>query len=1675
LFPIVGIGASAGGLEAASSLLRHLPSDTGFAYVLVQHLDPDHESALTQLLARVATLPVLEVTADLPVERNQVYVIQPNTNLQIKGGVLRVRPRERVPPVYHPIDTFLESLAEDRRDRAIGIILSGTATDGTLGLEAIKAAGGITFAQDESAKYDSMPKSAVASGSVDFVLSPQAIAHELTRIAKHPFLVDSDKADLPVRASDGDTQDKEPAEAGDAGTSPGGGLKEILALLRDHSRVDFSLYKSTTIERRIARRMAVNSLGTSTEYLDFLRGNTRELNALYGDTLIGVTGFFRNAEAFGSLGRKVVDSLLSRGGDEPIRVWVLGCSTGQEAYSIAMLFAEAAEKIRSSRKLQVFATDVCEPFLDVARRGFYTKHVMLDLTPERIRRFFVEESGGYRVNKSLREMILFARHDLISDPPFSRMDLISCRNLLIYLEPSLQRKAIPTFHYALRSEGFLFLGASESIGNFTELFAPVDKAHRIYSKRAVSMRTVPLPIRGPQEQRTGHPRWEDTSEPGAQTGKPEALPDESTAVQEADRIAVSRFAPPGVIINADLQIVQFRGNTGAYLQPPTGKASFDLLKMAREGLMLPLRAVVYSAMKEGKVSRRENVRLRQADGVREITIEVIPLRNLKERSFLVIFQESAAGSSTDSRSASAVAGSVEANAESARRITELETELRDTREYLQSVQERQEAANEELQASNEEVQSANEELQSINEELETSKEELESTNEELTTINEEMTTRNAELARLNSDLINVQTSTRVPIVMLGRDLTIHSFSGAAEKQFSLQAADVGRPFGQIRHNLVIESMQESAAALDSLINDVIASARERELEVRDVDRRWYSLRVRPYMTVDNRVDGAVLVLVDIDDLKRAQQSVAAGRDYAEAVIRTARDPLVILDADLRVHTANDAFYRTFGYKPKETLGRLIYQLGNHEWEISRLRQLLEDILPRKSQFNDFEVQIELQHAGQRTMLLNARQMDLEGQPERILLGIQDVSEVLVLQNAAREEAEKFKIIFNRSALPKWTVDPQTLRFLMVNDTAVEHYGYSHRQFEQMKLSDLLVSDGDAASKASANSPSVAPGKQTMRHRKASGAIIDVETLTNEISMGGKKVWLTSVNDITELHRAEQALQTTNEQLTSELAATRQLQQMSAQLIHEDQPDALYQQILNSAVTIMHADMASIQVVDEDRNVMQLLARKGIDPELSPTFENGESDSDTPYRAAWNERRRVVVPDVETTALTAGRPITEDFLKVGIRAVQCTPLISRPGRIIGILSTYWRSPYQPPESGLRMLDILARQAADLMERKIAEERLKDADRRKNEFLAVLAHELRTPLSPIRNALEIIRMTRDVKDDIQSAASVIDRQVRQMVRLVDDLLDVSRISRGKIELRVERIALTAVLAQAVESARPNFESRGVQLNVIPPQEETWFSADPARLAQAVANLLNNAAKFTDKGGHVDLTAETRNEEVLIRVKDTGIGIDASQLRHILEMFTQVDVSLERKHGGLGIGLALTRSLVELHGGELEVHSPGLGKGSEFIVRLPLNSLPQAIPPPRAEKPSTAKAERRRILVVDDNRDSADSLSALLEMTGHDTRVAHVGLDAVSMAESFLPDVILLDIGLPHLNGYDAARRIRQHSWGKEMKLVALTGWGQHEDREESKNAGFDFHLVKPVDYETIAELLTRIPAR
>ncbi|MGP0073076.1 MAG: chemotaxis protein CheB [Bryobacteraceae bacterium] len=870
--PVVGIGASAGGLEAFTELLKALPDNTGMAFVLVSHLSRTHGSMLRELLSKTTRMPVEEVRTQTPVRANHVYVIPPSAMLALQDGDLTALPLRTTNRPVMVIDAFFRSLAEHRGSQAIGVVLSGTGSDGTQGLAAIKADGGIAFAQDEkSAKFPDMPRNASAQfGSADFVLPPAEISNELARIAGHPYI----------------RQPKPDEEAEPA--TPETELAKILSLIKVATGVDYAQYKPTTIRRRISRRMVLHKIETIGAYLKRLESDPSEVEALYQDLLINVTCFFRDPEVWQFLKDQIFPSILkNRKTDAPIRIWVPGCATGEEPYSIAMLLLECKEP-SGGAPIQIFATDISKQAIQTARDGIYRENIVSDVSPERLRRFFVKTNDGYQISKRVRDLCIFAVQDVTKDPPFSKLDLISCRNLLIYLGTPVQKRVLATFHYALAPAGYLLLGISETVGASSDLYRPADKKCKLYSKIATAARPA------------FHLAPSEIADGTALPRQPAAPARSATDLgKEADRVVLNKYSPPGVLINSLFDIIQFRGRTGPFLEPSPGQATLNLLKMAREGLVIDLRAAVYQAKKTGAAVRKTGVRLRSEGRVTEVNLEVTPIVDPsgREPCYLVLFQTVERPTPPQKPPLGAGRAKKRKLSNSEHELEALRGELAATQEDLRSIIEEQEATNEELQSANEEILSSNEELQSTNEELETAKEELQATNEELTTVNEELHNWNAELAKVNGDLTNLIESVDVVYVVLDSDLRIRRFTPAAQKVLNLIPTDIGRPIGDIKPNLEVEDLSE-------LIQDVIVKMKHREQDVRDVSGRWYSLRIRPYKTQDSRIDGAILALTDIDALRRVQDIASGMEASLRALIRQPPDLLLAASPEGHVLLAN---------------------------------------------------------------------------------------------------------------------------------------------------------------------------------------------------------------------------------------------------------------------------------------------------------------------------------------------------------------------------------------------------------------------------------------------------------------------------------------------------------------------------------------------------------------------------------------------------------------------------------------------------------------------------------------------------------------------------------------------------------------------------------------------------
>ena len=886
-FPVVGIGGSAGGLEAFRALLSSLSNKPGMAFVFIMHLAPGHKSMLAELLAGFTKMPVREVRSNIPLEVNHVYVMPANSHIFITHRKLKLQDLKDT-GLRMPIDGFFRSLAEEQGDRAVGVILSGTATDGTLGAEAIKAAGGIALAQDErSAQYDGMPHSAIAAGCVDFVGSPKAIAAELERIAKHPLLAHS-----------GSTQEEEIIMEGK-------GIESILGTLRAVKGLDFTHYKIATIRRRISRRMILLKQDGLKAYAKFLNNNKNEIENLYEDLLINVTSFFRDPKAFHALKTKVLPAILKdKTREQGVRIWVPGCASGEEAYSIAMCLAEVLGNRANTVPVQIFATDVSERSIQKAREGLYGHNIKADLTSGQLKRFFTKAGESYQISKQLREMCVFSKHNMLSDPPFSRLDLISCRNMLIYLQPVLQKKAFYNFHYALSLGGFLLLGNSESVSGYASLFKVLDHKQKIFVKKylyvmpelGIGLRSRPYL---PAESGFGE--------------KVQFTSDKETDIASiVDKAVLAEYASCGVLIDGNMDVVQFRGHTGRYLESASGKPSLNLFKLAREGLQIPLRAAILKAKKTRRTVKSETENARHNNQRIRVSITVIPVSppvagsrpkairagTSEEELFLVLFAEGGEGDfSQKSLRIRGKKSSQGKSSESDGSAHDLQKELMETKAYLQTVMEDQESANEELKTANEEILSSNEELQSTNEELETSKEELQSANEELTTANDELQSRNAQVSLLNNDLINLLGSINMPILMLGMDLVIRRITPQAEKVLNVIPSDVGRPIHKIRLNVDIPN-------LEKILSDVMESLHPQEFEIQDKEEHWFSVHVRPYRTEDHKIDGVVMIFRDITERKKADEVLAklavTKSKFVSTVSHELRSPLTVVKQSLDI-------------------------------------------------------------------------------------------------------------------------------------------------------------------------------------------------------------------------------------------------------------------------------------------------------------------------------------------------------------------------------------------------------------------------------------------------------------------------------------------------------------------------------------------------------------------------------------------------------------------------------------------------------------------------------------------------------------------------------------------------------------------------------------------------------
>lgn len=1348
--PVAAIGASAGGVEALVHLISTLPAEAPQAFLVLLHSMPNHEAMLSTILAGKTVMPVSQGHPGEHLQPGHIYILSPGLTVSGTTGRPVLSGRENTHSAEKPIDVLFRSVAATLGQNSIGIILSGTGSDGAEGIDAIRATGGITLVQRPgTAAYEDMPKHAAARVSSDSVMDIDAMATRLVAPAPSKALIVTGSL----------TAEPDPLSDDD--------FIRLCHILRAATGVDLSHYKRSTIQRRLQRRLGNTRCHQIRDYIESLADDQAEAQALCQDFFIGVTRFFREKDMYQGLAETVFPSLLAQHvGDQPIRIWIPGCSTGAEVYSIAMLLLEQLGD--RTPEITLFGTDINESAITQARTGFYRSNRLEGVSQQRLDRFFMRVDNGYQIKPDIRLLCVFAQHDLTSDPPFSKVDLISCCNLMIYFDSVLHRRVTTTFHYALKPGGYLMLGPSESVSQYSlNLFDQIDKRRRIYMRKNEHSR---LWVDSCQVKGLTKPVSTDKSADILITARYTA-----TMENHLNQLLIDRYAPAGMVVDEHHNIVQFTGRISPLLDIRPGPASMTLQGMLCPALHIALTTAIHEARNISAPVRREKLTIEIKGVAYLLDIEVVPLTetNAAGGFWLITLTDRSALTEAPQGLGSLLQrwlGQRPAGAAEPEEMEKLRRELTATQEHLHSIFEAYESGREDLKSTQEELLSAKEEFQSSNEELETAKEELQSANEELITANEELILRNTELSRAMMD------------------------------------------------------------------------ARETD-------------------------------------------------DYAQAIVDTAHSAMVVIDQGLRIRRCNPSFTSMFQLVAGQIEGQKLMDIGEGVWNTPAFDQLLRSIMESESGINNLELSFNFPRTGERVLLLNARK--LIGDSSKVglaLLTLLDVTENRKAEALAKQQADLL---------------------------------------EQAHEAILIWSIG-----------------------------------------GGIQYWNRGAEELYGWRAAE----------------------------------------------VM------------GRHSQDLLGCK----------------------------RHVTCDEFE-------RRLREDRQWMG----EVTHL-TRDGRELVVDCRYRVS--EQVDGGLLVLET----NHDITDRKRIEASLRQADRQKDDFIAMLAHELRNPLAPLRNALGILQRAKPGEVALPDIWNMMDRQVTKLTRMVDDLLDIARVTRNQIDLRRGPVDMVAMVHASVLSCQSSLQSAGHELTLSLPDQPVIIYADSVRIEQIIENLLNNAIKYTPSFGHIAISLRAHGGMALLKIKDDGQGIPPDLLPNIFELFMQADRTLDRRQGGLGIGLTLVRRLVNLHGGAIAAESPGIGFGSEFSVSFPLADESVRIKGSSpAVKALAAATETRdsglRVLVVDDNADIANSEAMLIESCGYDVRLAYDALSALEIAAGYRPGLILLDIGLPDMDGYELARQLRSLSGLEAVCLAAVSGYGSEADRRASKAAGIDHHFVKPLDIDALKSLL------
>ncbi len=1561
---VVGIGASAGGLEALRSFFSATKETQHIAYIVIQHTDISGQSLALDVIGHLSSMPVVEIADGLPLKGGTVFVAPPHMLISLSKGIFHLELAADRSQRLATIDWCFRSLAQDQQQHSVGVVLSGEGLDGTLGLKAISEAGGMTMAQaPESAQYLAMPQSGISSGIVDHVLRPDEMPAELSSYEKYVTRM-LDEASLSSLRE----------EVGAALT----GICEILQKVTHH---DFKHYKTSTLVRRIQRRMQVLQLNSVASYVERLSSHPDEVEALFKELLINVTNFFRDPEAFLNLKDVIKTALEKKPPHERFRIWIAGCSTGEEAYSIGILVKEALAELSLSVEVQIIATDIDETALNVARKGDYPMSIAENISPERLSRFFVRRGGRYHVVKELRELCLFSSHNLINDPPFSQLDLISCRNVLIYLGPHLQKKLIPVFHYALKPSGYLFLGTSETLSAHKELFRTVSAKYRIAQRKATSIRAQASFSGTMGTSYAAH--FQDA-----------AHGHESDLHLVAQRIVLDEFSPKYAIVNEDFQVMSVSAGIHLYFEPSEGTFQNHIVKLIKPSLRVALRSALTQARKLKRKIDNDSTTLKVDESLKRIGITVQPMPQLGEDSslFMVVFRDLGPIAFSDEQTTSETS-SVANHAV----VEQLERELLAVRSDLDKTVQDLEASNEELKSSNEELLSMNEELQSANEELEAAKEEVQTSNETL--------------QRNNNDLENLLASTQIATLFLDDNLCIRSFTPAATDIYRVVNRDIGRSIYDFACHAV--AMPRYGAPSEYPVD------RPTEVEVQIDDGRVFLRRIVPYKNQDGSREGIVVNFIDVTLIRRSEGMFQNLANTLPAMAWTA-------DARGEVNFFNKEWYAYTGLSPLETFNSG-WLNAIHPKDLPSLLSSWKNSV-QTGQFFEIECRVKGKVQNDYRWFLFRAQAQA-GKTGEILSWCGtcvDIENQKIVQTQAWESEKKFRQLANSLPQIVWTASP---------DGYLDYYNerwYEFTGFERNR-------GGDESWEPILHPDDVQRCHDTWDASIKSGQPYEIEYRFKDRTHGGYR-WF--------LGRAVPAYNEAGE-IVKWYGSCTDVQKQKALEEAKYESELRFRFMADSTPVMIWLAGPDKRINWFNREWLKFTGRS-LEAEIGGGWSEGIHPDDLEIC-------------VKTFSLSF-ESRSEFYLEYRRRdhtgkyrwlAANGVPRLTPNGTFEGYIGV----------------------CADIHELKEARVAAEAASEAKTLFLANMSHEIRTPLAAILGFSDLLSEMFETEEHARRYVDRISRNAKQLSHLIDEILDLSKIEARRLDVDNTLVNIRGVVddvfaAVGMHAKEKNLEFKETWVGEVPEQIFT----DPYRLRQILINVVGNAVKFTDEGAvHVELHVfeENNDQKLRVRVMDTGIGLDQEQRQRIFSPFIQADNSITRKYGGTGLGLILSRELARLLGGDLVLESSEPGRGSVFVLTVCLNrkdldldassesSLSLSAPMPLGQ---------RKILIVDDSPDNQAVIGLFLSKAGAICETANDGEEGIKLALSKEFDLILMDLQMPRMDGYQAVRILKE--LGYKKPIVALTAHALKAEKTRCLQAGFNEYLTKPIDRNLLIRTIARL---